>query len=208
MSQYDKQLGESLSALMDGEASELDTRRVLKELSAEKSEQAELLRGKWRRYQSVSAVMSGSSISNIDYSLAISQAVAKEDTLTKITQSTWAQSSGRFVIAASVALVAIFGVQQFNQPLDVINQSSDFAQIDEMPLDSMMGPVNQFPSGFSVPMSTEVQAVSSEGYSEVEVQAYLGYILSKHASQAPYARMQGMLPYARIEKRAPAAQAE
>ena len=72
MSQYDKQLGESLSALMDGEASELDTRRVLKELSAEKSEQAELLRGKWRRYQSVSAVMSGSSISNIDYSLALS----------------------------------------------------------------------------------------------------------------------------------------
>ena len=33
MSQYDEYLGESLSALMDGEASDLDTRRVLKELA-------------------------------------------------------------------------------------------------------------------------------------------------------------------------------
>ncbi len=33
MSQYDEHLGESLSALMDGEASDLDTRRVLKELA-------------------------------------------------------------------------------------------------------------------------------------------------------------------------------
>ena len=54
MGQYDEQLGESLSALMDGESSDLDTRRVLKELALEDSQNAMLMRDKWRRYHSVS----------------------------------------------------------------------------------------------------------------------------------------------------------
>ena len=68
MGQYDEQLGESLSALMDGESSDLDTRRVLKELALEDSQNAMLMRDKWRRYHSVSSVMKGEAVSRIDYS--------------------------------------------------------------------------------------------------------------------------------------------
>ena len=44
MNQYDEQLTEALSALMDGEATDLETRRLLKVLSSVDDPQAQLLR--------------------------------------------------------------------------------------------------------------------------------------------------------------------
>lgn len=203
MGQYDEHLGESLSALMDGEASDLDTRRVLKALASEDSHNAMQMREKWRRYHSVSSVMKGDVASTIDYSEAIAHAIGNElvfkmSPLTKILSS-----SGRFAIAASVALVAILGVQQFNQSASLTDEAVDFAYIDETSVEGVVGPANQFPAGWALSEQTQVRTVSVEKkvYSQQEGRAYLAYVLAKHASNAPYIRSQGMLPYARLEDR-------
>ena len=206
MSRYDEHLGESLSALMDGEASDLDTRRVLKELAAEDSHNAMQMRDKWQRYQSVSSVMKGDVASTIDYSAAIadaigSEAVFKVNPLTKILSS-----SGRFAIAASVALVAVLGVQQFNQSANLTDETVEFAFIDETSVEGLVGPANQFPAGWALSEETQVRTVSAESiekkaYSQQEGRAYLAYVMARHASNAPYIRSQGMLPYARLEDR-------
>jgi len=206
MSQYDEYLGESLSALMDGEASDLDTRRVLKALALEDSQNAMLMRDKWRRYQSVSSVMKGDVICKVDYSVDITRAIAEEaifkvNPLVKILSS-----SGRLAIAASVALVAVLGVQQFNLPAESTDQAAGFAYIDETSVEGLVGPANQLPAGWTMSEELQVRTVSADSvekdiYSEEDARAYLAYVLAKHASKAPYVRSQGMLPYARMETR-------
>ena len=206
MSQYDEYLGESLSALMDGEASDLDTRRVLKALALEDSQNAMLMRDKWRRYQSVSSVMKGDVICKVDYSVDITCAIAEEaifkvNPLVKILSS-----SGRLAIAASVALVAVLGVQQFNLPAESTDQAAGFAYIDETSVEGLVGPANQLPAGWTMSEELQVRTVSADSvekdiYSEEDARAYLAYVLAKHASKAPYVRSQGMLPYARMETR-------
>ena len=206
MSQYDEYLGESLSALMDGEASDLDTRRVLKALALEDSQNAMLMRDKWRRYQSVSSVMKGDVVCKADYSADITRAIAEEavfkvNPLVKILSS-----SGRLAIAASVALVAVLGVQQFNLPAESTDQAAGFAYIDETSVEGLVGPANQLPAGWTMSEELQVRTVSADSvekdiYSEEDARAYLAYVLAKHASKAPYVRSQGMLPYARMETR-------
>ena len=204
MSQYDENLGESLSAMMDGEAQDLETRRVLKELSSNDGTNASIIRGKWQRYHAISAVMRGGVVSDVDYSSAISEAINDEVALKTNPFRKILSSSGRFAIAASVAMVAIMGVQQFEQSELNLNDTTSFAQIDNKSVDDIVGPVNQVPLGWM--LDADIRAVSSEGiaekqYSEKEIRLYLAYILAKHSNQAPYVRNQGMLPYARIEER-------
>ena len=206
MGQYDEHLGESLSALMDGEASDLDTRRVLKALASEDSHNAMQMRDKWRRYHSVSAVMKGDVASTIDYSEAIAHAIGNEVVFKTSPLAKILNSSGRFAIAASVALVAVLGVQQFNQSANLTDEAAGFAYIDETSVEGVVGPANQFPAGWALSEKTQVRTVSAESvekkaYSQQEGRAYLAYVLAKHASNAPYIRSQGMLPYARLEDR-------
>ncbi|MFT6043219.1 MAG: sigma-E factor negative regulatory protein RseA, partial [Porticoccaceae bacterium] len=49
MSEHENRLNESLSALMDSEANDIEIRRILKELDANDSALAVEIRGKWRR---------------------------------------------------------------------------------------------------------------------------------------------------------------
>jgi sigma-E factor negative regulatory protein RseA len=208
MSHYSEQLAEALSALMDGEATDIETRRVLKALSSSEDPQAQRLREKWQRYQTVSSIAQGGDVSNIDISSSIALAIEQEATLSKGLTSTILGASGRFAVAASVALIAILGVQQINQPLNLSDENSSFAQIDETPLDDYAGPVNQYPAGWFLPEDTQVQVVSSELYSEKEVRAYLRSIVNKHSSNTPYIGSQGILPYARLEQLSPAKPSE
>ena len=67
MSDYEDRLGESVSALMDGEATEFETHRILKEVG-DTSGARDSARDKWRRYQMASSVMTGEPVSKIDLS--------------------------------------------------------------------------------------------------------------------------------------------
>lgn len=165
MSESEKRLLESVSALVDGEASEIELHRILKQLDADHANQDQSVGSKWSRYHSVSQAMADTPLGGVDISQSVSSAIAEEPTYAT-TFSSIARSKlysmGRFAVAASVAFVAIIGVQQLNQlePSQQQGASSDlFASQLE---DQVKGPATQYPSGFQPNVQARtVNAVSN-----------------------------------------------
>jgi sigma-E factor negative regulatory protein RseA len=222
MSDHKERLDQSLSALMDGEATDMELHRLLKEVS-EGSE----LRDKWKRYHMVSSALKGdAAITPIDYSAAISAAIDEEPSHRQSALAGFVGSAGRFAIAASVALVAVLGVQQLNSPLDSVAPVSEFAGIEQVDEENV-GPAIQFPSGFQpiinartvsaggnnkssqfVTPVIEVRQQAERNYSEAQLRAYMNDVMARHSNHAALNSNQGMLPFARLNEAEAAAEKE
>ena len=222
MSDHKERLEQSLSALMDGAATDIEMHRLLKEVSNDSE-----LRDKWKRYHMVSSAMKGDAATGtIDYSAAISAAIDQEPAHRQSRTAVFAGSAGRFAIAASVALVAVFGVQQLNSPLDSVGEISEFAGVEQA-TEENTGPAIQFPSGFQpiinartvsaggnnkssqyVTPVIEVRQQVNRKYSEAEVRAYMNDVMAKHSNNAALNSNQGMLPFARLNEAEAAAEKE
>ena len=222
MSDHKERLDQSLSALMDGEATDMELHRLLKEVS-ERSE----LRDKWKRYHMVSSALKGdAAITPIDYSAAISAAIDEESSHRQSVLAGFVGSAGRFAIAASVALVAVLGVQQLNSPLDSVAPVSEFAGIEQVDEENV-GPAIQFPSGFQpiinartvsaggnnkssqfVTPVIEVRQQAERNYSEAQLRAYMNDVMARHSNHAALNSNQGMLPFARLNEAEAAAEKE
>jgi sigma-E factor negative regulatory protein RseA len=167
MSDSKKHLSESVSALVDGEVSELELHRILKQLQLEESiDSAETndqsIANKWSRYNLISQAMANTPMSGKDISQSVSSAIAKEQTynnhfLPGIFQAT---SMGRLAIAASVAFMAVMGVQQLNNVNPLQNEGLQAAATSN-DSNQLQRPANQFPSGFQ-PM-IEARTVNAGG---------------------------------------------
>jgi sigma-E factor negative regulatory protein RseA len=229
MSDHKERLAESLSALMDGEISDIELHRILREVGIEQGYEtegagtseasAQSARGIWQRYNMISASMAGEPVSKIDYSAAISAAIDQEGAHRVSMLNSIMSSTGRFAIAASVALVAIFGVQQLNAPDPASADVIKFAEMDIDSTERSSGPAIQFPSGFQP--SIQARTVSAGGnnktsqhlvpvvqvrkseprqFSETELRKYMDDIMLKHSNNAALNSNQGMLPFARVTK--------
>jgi len=222
MSDHKERLDQSLSALMDGEATDMELHRLLKEVS-----QGSELRDKWKRYHMVSSALKGdAAITPIDYSAAISAAIDEESSHRQSVLAGFVGSAGRFAIAASVALVAVLGVQQLNSPLDSVAPVSEFAGIEQVDEENV-GPAIQFPSGFQpiinartvsaggnnkssqfVTPVIEVRQQAERNYSEAQLRAYMNDVMARHSNHAALNSNQGMLPFARLNEAEAAAEKE
>ena len=110
---------ESLSALMDGEAQELELRRLLQQLPSDSA-----LRAKWSRYQLASSILhkqSHSRATSFDFADAVQRAIQQEVSVEKNTAGGWQKNAMRFAVAASVTLAVVTGVQ-WQQRAAVNNQ--------------------------------------------------------------------------------------
>ena len=105
-------LRESLSALMDDEAEQLEVRRAL--LAGEQDPE---VRRSWERYQLVRAVMHKEPwYSGVDLSSGIAAALADEPALqARPAPKRWASRMGRIAVAASVTVAVLVGVRMVNQ---------------------------------------------------------------------------------------------
>lgn len=172
-------LAESLSALMDNQASELELQRLLKAVEADSE-----LKSTWSRYQIASAGLRKDLpvIASNDFAARISAAIDAEETYSiqpPVTirtdseqtasgnviamPSRWWQQAGRVAVAASVAGALIVGVQQYQTAAP---QTAEFAA--NAPVATPVG-VNEtkaanLPSGINAPaLSARTVAVQS-GY--------------------------------------------
>ena len=129
MSVDDNYQKETLSAVFDGEAEEIEIRRVLKEFSSNSS-----LRDKWRRYEMTSASINKYLPNKvIDFSPAISSAIHLEKTFGKKSVSEYLiKPLGRFAVAASVATVALLGMQEYKK--NTSEHSSAFVKTENIQL--------------------------------------------------------------------------
>lgn len=120
-------LAESLSALMDNEASEIEFQRLLKALDSDPQ-----IKATWSRYQIASAGLKGElpEMAPIDFAAKVSAAISLEESYTKLPVQAanaiqekasgnvvvlprWWQQFGKVAVAASVAGAVVLGVQQF-----------------------------------------------------------------------------------------------
>ncbi len=101
-------LQESLSAVMDNEADELEIRRVLSAIDDAET------RATWSRYQVARAVMHKDLLDpKLDLAAAVSAALADEAAPAAPKPRAW-RSLGRLAVAASVTVAVLAGVRLYN----------------------------------------------------------------------------------------------
>lgn len=136
---------ESLSALMDGEADELEVRRVLNQLDKDDE-----LRDNWKNYHLMGSLMRDESFDSIDLTQGINQALdgelasnpedgppssMDEKTLQAEQQRPWYKALTSVAVAASVTLAVLLGVQSIepNDGLGLaatnVNNSANSSQV-------------------------------------------------------------------------------
>ncbi len=171
-------IDEQLSALMDGEESDINL--VLKNM------QKEEVRAHWQRYHLIRDVMRNqiSKVDTHDISLNIQQAISNEPTViapaqfkATIGQKTFIKQLGSMAIAATVTAVAILAVQQ--------NPDTNNNQSTEVAIKSVQ--------------QKSIQTVSTRNIElNKAVAAKLNSYLVNHNEYAISSGMQGALPYSRV----------
>ena len=159
---------ESLSATVDGEASDFECRRLLDRVNAE----SDTLHTKWHSYHLAGALMRKETFGAIDLSAKISEAIAHEQPLINETPvldavagmesnqsqatskggntanvASWHDWLAKSAIAASIALAVVVGVQ-FTQKEDVSSLHAPGQLAASTPAEE---PVISAPSGFDLP---------------------------------------------------------
>ncbi|MET1080819.1 MAG: RseA family anti-sigma factor [Pseudomonas sp.] len=189
-------LQESLSAVMDNEADELEVRRVLAAC------EDDALRSTWSRYQVARAVMRQDLLEpRLDIAAAVSAALASEAAPAKAKAAAagaWAGWS-RLAVAASVTVAVLGGVRLYNQ--DAVEGMQQVAQ--QVPSSALALPQAQGPAvlaGYNIsaaqPLQSPLVNASSQsrvGWHELRLPAYL----RQHAQQANSTVTGSSLPYAR-----------
>src|SRR5690606_12635887 len=179
-------LHESLSAVMDNEADELELRRVLAA-----SEDAEL-RATWSRYQVARAAMHKELLEpRLDVAGAVFAALDKEPVPAR-RLGAW-PALGRVAVAASVTLAVLVGVRFYNE---ADATGAQLAERGAVPT-SVMPQVQESAvlAGYSLGEVEQPQAGrSAQGASEWHQQRLPSY-LRQHAQEAGLS--EGPLPYAR-----------
>ncbi len=180
-------LQESLSAVMDNEADELELRRIL----AGSQSDAEL-RATWSRYQIARAAMHRELLEpRLDIAAGVSAALAEEAVPVRPKQTGW-RLMGRVAVAASVTLAVLAGVRFFNQDsLEGTRIAQGQTAQPVLALPQVQGPAVL--AGYSAAESGEAATVepASPGWHEQRLPSYL----RQHAQQASGA--DSALPYAR-----------
>ncbi|MVV49540.1 RNA polymerase subunit sigma [Pseudomonas sp. PB120] len=183
-------LQESLSAVMDNEADELELRRVLNAFDDVETRET------WARYQIARAVMHKDLLlPRLDIAAAVSAALADETVPAKASRGPW-RSLGRLAVAASVTLAVLAGVRLYNQDeiagVELAQQSSQTS----LTAPQVKGPAVL--AGYSEssdatgPMANGVLQ-GQPGWHDQRLPGYL----RQHAQQAALKGTESALPYAR-----------
>jgi len=210
-------LKESISALVDGEAGELELRRIL---NAEKSDVDDI----WLNYQLISDVLSQqASISGEintkktmdvpppssfgDISMRVRDAIDQEDTLTDETVSPlknrdWLKPASGFAVAASVALTVVFGVRAFNTTTtpDAAFELTNNAVASKVYVPDNSTVAVGFGDGVarSANASANYQGPSSLSGTDEQTQQRLQEYLMRHTENAALNNGQGIVSFARM----------
>jgi sigma-E factor negative regulatory protein RseA len=185
-------LQESLSAVMDNEADELELRRVLSAVDDSET------RATWSRYQVARAAMHKELLlPHLDIAAAVSAALADEAAPVKASRGPW-RSLGRLAVAASVTVAVLAGVRLYNQ--DEISGVELAAQ--QPAQQGVAAPQVQGPAVLAGYSESSEQATGpmangvlqgQAGWSDQRLPGYL----RQHAQEAALKGTESALPYAR-----------
>ena len=184
---------ESLSALMDDEANELELERVLSQLPNNDE-----LRQTWSRFQLGRQAMHGDSLSHLDWDISARVQSALGDPAAA--NESFGQRLLRPLIsvgvAASVALTVVVGGQQLSR----LDGTSVYAS--EQSVAASPSPVGMFgaiplQASYSAQAIPQLQPATRTAYQDLAQQRMQQY-MQQHAEQAALNSPQGLVPFARV----------
>ncbi len=204
------QFNESISALVDGEADDLELRRLLNQLKHAAPEESQALRGRWASYHRMGAALRGeagavpvdegfsasvaAAIAQLDndpleagQSAAVAGASPAVDAAAEAAVLAPVPAWKRFAVAASVTLAVLVGYQQLTPDLAGTEPAIAIA---EPPIGSTAGAVD--------PAAIAAVADTASPEQAALAQQRLNEYLLRHTSHAAQQSGQGMIPFARL----------
>jgi sigma-E factor negative regulatory protein RseA len=193
-------LGESLSALLDGEANELELERLLKQV-----EDSDDLRARWSRLNLASASLKGENVAwpELDISGQVRATLEAENGNSEEVHSGSAfiervkKPLASFAVAASVAATVVFGGQQLAQlgggsvePVNPVASSSS-------PINSIGGIAVQ--ANYGTAPIPSLEPATRTAYRKLAEQRLERY-LQEHSEHAALNSHQGMITFARVSE--------
>lgn len=173
-----------LSALVDDELADMEIDLVLRRLSRDGD-----ARDRWERYHLISDVMQGHlpAAFDTDFVARIRQAIEAEPLPQPVARPlpAWYKPVTGFGLAASVALMALFGLK-LNQT-DILQPTAPFAATSS----ALSAPAT------ALPIQTVAATRPADPASE-PVEARLNHYLVNHSGYASMSSVNGMLPYVRM----------
>jgi sigma-E factor negative regulatory protein RseA len=242
--QKQNQVYESVSALVDNQASPLELQRILAH-----TEKHTGVRARWHRYHLARAVLRGESkgLSFADISDKVRAAIADLDISTAEQNqshhnanaaptenspvvnakqiSNWFRFApvGRVAIAASVALAAVLGVQQFvllnsdstmsDSDIAQTNSAYQRADLSNSANLSRLNVQNVSSASFSTPVDAsrqsayDFQTQRRQQWEEEQVRQAIHRLMLEHAQQAALDQSAGLMPFIRVSDSAIASEA-
>lgn len=193
-----ERMRESLSALMDDEANELELERVLSRIADDED-----LRGAWSRYNGARDALGGTSagLLQLDISGEVRRALTEEPA----TSGTWQRVMrpvASFAVAASVAATVVFGGQQLAQlgAADSYgNDRSVAAGVSPVGFVNSLGAMPVQASYGTQAAVPALQPATRTAYSELARQR-LKRFSQEHAEHAALNTPQGLVPFARVPR--------
>ncbi len=213
-----EQLRESVSALMDGEANELELRRLL---STTTDEHVQVLDETWSRYHLLRDVMHNNtadvSFRQLDISAQLREAIsaeplssAQDDVLSVSTdqgikkgQSFFLKPLAGFAVAASVAVAVVVGIQSMNQFGPALSAPVAAQPVLASRVYPVQGVSLQASEGSAAAVSyrhTELPGgvASSRAAANLEAQKRFDKYMLRHTERAALNNGQGMISFARV----------
>jgi sigma-E factor negative regulatory protein RseA len=209
------QLSETISAVMDSQADDLEVRRLLKALDNASEEEAAAILAQWESFHSIGSVLRNESRSNNEtptmrassnFAASVSAAIADEAPMDKVARRPSKSDPmwQRFAVAASVTLAILVGVQEYEsmQAGDASYTADNAVTVPA--LKSVDQSVDQGVVDLTAVQlaSSEVALESSMSEAEkleaIEAQERLNEYLLEHTNHAAKQSGQGMIPFARL----------
>lgn len=194
---------ESLSALMDDEANELELERVLAHIGSDDE-----LRQAWARYHLAGDAVTGQPLAHIDRDIsqqvqaAIGAGISPDATGTEsgFTQRVLRPLTS-FAVAASVAATVVIGGQQLAQVGAVGSQGGDqtvAASASPVGLVNSLG-ATTVQASYGTQSIPVLQPATRTAYQELARQR-MGRYMQEHAEHAALNSPQGLIPFARVPR--------
>lgn len=186
---------EKLSALVDNELDELDERRVMKALENDAD-----LRQTWERYHLVRSVLHQDLDVLVPSGMAARVAARIESEpadVASFRRRKISHIAGTLAMAASVAVIAVAGVQWFHRPVTVPAPSL-VAGAQSVPVNPVAAPVASLAAGQSAPDDFIRAGATHWDVKEPETESTLNTFLVEHNEFASSSGIGGMMPYVRV----------
>jgi len=194
-------LRESVSALVDGEADELELRRLL-------ASDDEVVRTAWRDFHVVRDSISGVDMrfAQFDISQRVQAALADEIVAAPSLTARWWRPVASFAVAASVATVVAVGARHFNADIggEAVAQTSTASPVTVASATAAgrVYPAPMQPVAGNVPvsatMNSPLQPVSLDP--DQLAQQRLQQYLLRHSERAALNNGQGVITFARVSQ--------